>query len=41
MEASEHADRMAITELVNQSVAGVLRKDMKLWGGTWAPLPVV
>ena len=37
MEASEHADRMAITELVNQSVAGVLRKDMKLWGGTWAP----
>ncbi|KHK92928.1 nuclear transport factor 2 family protein [Novosphingobium malaysiense] len=29
-------DRLAITDLVNRSVAGVLRKDLALWGGTWA-----
>lgn len=34
---SQHIeDRLAITELVNRSVAGVMRKDMALWGGTWA-----
>lgn len=37
MEANGLADRLAITELVNQSVAGVLRRDMGIWGATWAP----
>ena len=37
MEADHLADRLAIADLVNQSVAGVLRKDMELWGATWAP----
>lgn len=30
-------DRLAIAELVNTSVVGVLRQDIELWGSTWAP----
>lgn len=36
MSSSDLADRLAITDLVNRSVAGVMRKDLALWGGTWA-----
>lgn len=36
MQMASTEDRLAITELVNISVAGVLRKDIALWGGTWA-----
>lgn len=30
-------DRLAIADLVNRSVAAVMRKDIAAWGGTWAP----
>lgn len=36
MSSTPLEDRLAITELVNRSVAGVMRKDLALWGGTWA-----
>lgn len=36
MESGQIEDRLAITELVNRSVAGVLRRDPELWGSTWA-----
>lgn len=36
MTTASPEDRAAITDLVNRSVAGVLRKDMALWGATWA-----
>jgi ketosteroid isomerase-like protein len=36
MSLSDLEDRLAITDLVNRSVAGVMRKDLALWGGTWA-----
>lgn len=36
MSATRIEDRLAITELVNRSVAGVMRKDIGLWASTWA-----
>ena len=36
MGTSELADRLAITELINRSVAAVMRKDVAGWGSTWA-----
>lgn len=30
------ADKLAIEDLVNRSLAGVMRKDLALWGNTWA-----
>lgn len=36
MSASLLEDRLAITDLVNRSVAGVMRQDCELWGSTWA-----
>lgn len=30
-------DRLAIADLVNRSVAGVMRRDAAMWGATWAP----
>lgn len=30
------AERLAIEDLVNRSLAGVMRKDLALWGNTWA-----
>ena len=36
MSSDSLEDRLAITDLVNRSVAAVMRKDLALWGGTWA-----
>ena len=36
MSANLLEDRLAIAELVNISAAGVMRKDIGLWGSTWA-----
>lgn len=36
MTSASIEDRLAIIELVNQSVAGVMRKDIAMWRATWA-----
>lgn len=36
MTSASPQDRLDIADLVNRSVAGVLRKDVALWGSTWA-----
>lgn len=36
MGSSDTADRLAIAELINRSVAAVMRKDVTSWGQTWA-----